>query len=110
MAPAREGALPPGRGRSNNLSNRKGVFSSVAQIHVEDGEPIDRALKRFKKECQKSGIPAEVRRREYYEKPSVKRKRKDEAAAVREIEAGRKQYQSSKIQKPAPNRIGFSAN
>ncbi len=52
----------------------------MALIHVEEGEPIDRALKRFKKECQKAGIQAEVRRREYYEKPSVKRKRKDEAA------------------------------
>lgn len=49
-------------------------------IFVEEGEPIERALKRFKKECQKSGIPAEVRRREFHEKPSVKRKRKDEAA------------------------------
>lgn len=56
------------------------MFSKVAQIMVEDGEPIDRALKRFKKECQKSGIPAEVRRREFYEKPSVRRKRKEEAA------------------------------
>lgn len=52
----------------------------MAQILIEEGEPIDRALKRFKKECQKAGIPAEVRRREFYEKPSVKRKRKEEAA------------------------------
>ena len=40
----------------------------------------DAALKRFKKECQKAGIPAELRRREFYEKPSVVRKRKVEAA------------------------------
>ncbi len=52
----------------------------MPMIHIEEGEPIDRALKRFKKECQKSGIPAEVRRREYYEKPSVRRKKKEEAA------------------------------
>lgn len=52
----------------------------MTKITIEEGEPIDRALKRFKKECQKAGIPAEVRRREYYEKPSVKRKRKREAA------------------------------
>jgi len=58
-----------------------GVTSlSMTKIHLEEGEPIDRALKRFKKECQKAGIPAEVRRREFYEKPSVKRKRKREAA------------------------------
>ncbi len=52
----------------------------MTRIIVEEGEPIDRALKRFKKECQKAGIPAEVRRREYFEKPSVRRKRKQEAA------------------------------
>lgn len=52
----------------------------MSTVIIEEGEPIDRALKRFKKECQKAGIPAEVRRREYYEKPSVKRKRKQEAA------------------------------
>ena len=52
----------------------------MAFIVLETEEPIDRALKRFKKECQKAGIPAEVRRREYYEKPSVRRKRKEEAA------------------------------
>ncbi|MBN1478626.1 30S ribosomal protein S21 [Candidatus Sumerlaeota bacterium] len=49
-------------------------------VRIEEGEPIEKALKRFKKECQKSGILAEVRRREHYEKPSVKRKRKIEAA------------------------------
>jgi len=52
----------------------------LTKIFIEEGEPIDRALKRFKKECQKAGIPAEVRRREFYEKPSVRRKRKQEAA------------------------------
>lgn len=52
----------------------------MSQVTIEEGEPIDRALKRFKKECQKSGILSEFRRREYYEKPSVKRKRKEEAA------------------------------
>ena len=52
----------------------------ISTIIVEENEPIDRALKRFKKECQKAGIPAEVRRREFYEKPSVRRKRKEEAA------------------------------
>ncbi len=52
----------------------------MTRIILEEGEPIDRALKRFKKECQKAGIPAEVRRREYFEKPSVRRKRKQEAA------------------------------
>lgn len=50
-------------------------------ILVDQNEPIDKALRRFKKECQKSGLLSEVRRREYYEKPSVRKKRKAEAAA-----------------------------
>ena len=52
----------------------------MGMIVVDENEPIERVLKRFKKECQKSGIPSEVRRREHYEKPSVRRKRKMEAA------------------------------
>lgn len=52
----------------------------MSTVSVEENEPIDKALKRFKRECQKSGIPAELRRREHFEKPSVRRKRKMEAA------------------------------
>ena len=52
----------------------------MATVKVGSDEPIEKALKRFKKECQKSGILVEVRRREFYEKPSVKRKREAEAA------------------------------
>ncbi len=49
-------------------------------VQVDENEPIEKALKRFKKECQKTGILTELRRREYYEKPSVTRKRAQEAA------------------------------
>lgn len=52
----------------------------MSLVLVEEDEPIDKALRRFKKECQKSGILAELRRREYFEKPSVRKKRKIEAA------------------------------
>lgn len=52
----------------------------MPQIILNDNEAIDGALKRFKKECQKAGIPGEVRRRKFYEKPSVRRKRKEEAS------------------------------
>lgn len=52
----------------------------LPQIFVEENEPIDKALRRFKKECQKTGILAELRKREFYEKPSIKRRRKLEAA------------------------------
>ena len=52
----------------------------MAEVIVEENESIDKALRRFKRECQWSGILQEVRRREYYEKPSQRRKRKMEAA------------------------------
>jgi small subunit ribosomal protein S21 len=49
-------------------------------IKVRDNESIDRALRRFKRSCEKAGILAEVRRREHYEKPTSVRKRKAAAA------------------------------
>ena len=55
----------------------------MSEIHVKDGESIDSALKRFKRSCAKDGVIAEVRKREHYEKPSVKRKKKSEAARKR---------------------------
>ncbi len=48
----------------------------MSEIRIEDGESLESALKRFKKKVQKAGILTEVRRREHYEKPSVKKKRK----------------------------------
>jgi small subunit ribosomal protein S21 len=71
--------------------------STMSVVRIEEGEPLDKALKRFKKECQKSGILAEVRRREHYEKPSVKRKRKIEASrrkARRKLAKMRKRMES----------------
>ncbi len=55
----------------------------MSEIKVRDNESLENALKRFKRECAKSGVLAEVRRREHYEKPSVKRKKKSEAARRR---------------------------
>ena len=48
----------------------------VSEIRVGKDESIESALKRFKRKCQNSGIMAEVRKREHYEKPSVRRKLK----------------------------------
>lgn len=50
------------------------------EIKVRKDESLDNALRRFKRSCQKSGVLAECRKREHYEKPSVKRKKKSEAA------------------------------
>ena len=49
----------------------------MAEIRLQEGESIESALRRFNKKIQQSGILAEARRREHYEKPSVKRKRKE---------------------------------
>ena len=69
-----------------------GIYSSrmawggnkvVAEIRIKDNESLESALRRFKRSCAKSGVLAEVRKREHYEKPSVKRKKKSEAARKR---------------------------
>ena len=52
----------------------------MSEVHVKDGESLENALKRFKRSCAKSGVLAEVRKREHYESPSVKRRKKSEAA------------------------------
>lgn len=55
----------------------------MMEIRVGENESLESALKRFKRKCALSGVLAEVRRREHYEKPSVKRKKKAEAARKR---------------------------
>ncbi|MEW6516315.1 MAG: 30S ribosomal protein S21 [candidate division FCPU426 bacterium] len=52
----------------------------MIEIRVKDSENFEAALRRFKKEVQQSGVLSEMRRREHYEKPSVKRKMKILAA------------------------------
>lgn len=47
-----------------------------AEVRVEEGESIESALRRFRRECQKEGVLSEIRKREYYEKPSERRKKK----------------------------------
>jgi len=62
-----------------------GRESIVSEIHVKENESLDSALRRFKRQCAKSGVLQEVRKREHYEKPSVKRKKKSEAARKRKF-------------------------
>ncbi len=57
----------------------------MAEIHLKDKESLDSALRRFKKSCSKDGTLSELRKREHYEKPSVKRKKKSEAARKRKF-------------------------
>jgi small subunit ribosomal protein S21 len=57
----------------------------MSEIRVKDNESLDSALRRFKRSCAKAGVLSEVRKREHYEKPSVKRKKKSEAARKRKF-------------------------
>ena len=57
----------------------------MAEIRIKDNESLDSALRRFKRPCARAGVLAEVRKREHYEKPSVKRKKKSEAARKRKF-------------------------
>jgi small subunit ribosomal protein S21 len=55
----------------------------MPSVRVRENEPFDVALRRFKRSCEKAGILSEVRRREFYEKPTSVRKRKAAAAVKR---------------------------
>ena len=60
-------------------------------VKVRENEPFENALRRFKKSCEKAGVLSEIRKREYYEKPSVKRKRKLLAAKKKALKAKQNQ-------------------
>ena len=55
----------------------------MSEVKIKENESLDNALKRFKRSCAKAGIMGEIRKREHYDKPSVKRKKKSEAAKKR---------------------------
>lgn len=52
----------------------------MVETRVRKNESLDAALRRFKRSCAKAGVLSEVRKRERYEKPSIRRKKKSEAA------------------------------
>jgi small subunit ribosomal protein S21 len=55
----------------------------MPSVRVKDTEPFDSALRRFKRVCEKAGVISEIRRREFYEKPTTERKRRKAAAVKR---------------------------
>ena len=61
----------------------------MPSVRIKETEPFDIALRRFKRSCEKAGIMSELRRREYYEKPTWARKRKKAAAIKRRIKNSR---------------------
>ena len=62
----------------------------MAGVRVREGEPFERALRRFRRQVERDGTLKEVRRRSYYEKPSVKKKKKALAARKRALKRLRK--------------------
>lgn len=68
-----------------NTADRKKFLTSggedgMAQVIVKENESLESALKRFKRSCARDGVMSELRKREHYEKPSVRKKKKSEAA------------------------------
>ncbi len=57
----------------------------MPSVRVKENEPFDIILRRFRRACEKAGVFSEMRRREYYEKPTAVRKRKAAAARKREL-------------------------
>lgn len=62
-------------------------------VKIKENEPFEVALRRFKRSCEKAGVLSEVRRREFYEKPTEERKRKAAAARKRTLKRLRRQQQ-----------------
>ncbi|MDF2548144.1 30S ribosomal protein S21 [Anaerosolibacter sp.] len=52
----------------------------MSEIKIGENETLESALRRFKRSCARAGVLSEVKKREHYEKPSVRRKKKSEAA------------------------------
>lgn len=63
----------------------------MPSVRVRQDEPFDVILRRFRRSCEKAGIFMEIRRREYYEKPTTVRKRKQAAAVKRELKRASRQ-------------------
>ena len=67
--------------KSPHVMRREG--NTMSEVRVRKNESLDSALRRFKRNISKDGVLAEVKKRKHYEKPSVKRKKKSEAARKR---------------------------
>jgi small subunit ribosomal protein S21 len=73
----------------NEDYDRKGVMN-IAYIRVDDSEPLEKALKRFKRMVEKEGIIREWKKREYFEKPSTIKNRKKKALERKQMKKLRK--------------------
>ena len=65
------------------------MVNKLSTVRVGENESIQSAMKRFKRKCQKDGIIGDLRKKEQYEKPSVRKKKKSEAARKRAMKKSR---------------------
>lgn len=68
----------------------------MAGVRIREGESFESAVRRFKRSCEKAGILSELRKREHYEKPSVRKKRKSMAARKRALKKTRRDFSTFK--------------
>ena len=73
----------------------------MPSVKVRDNEPFDIALRRFKRSCEKAGVLSEVRRREFYEKPTQVRKRMQAAAVKRQLKKSAREMLRGRGGRPA---------
>jgi small subunit ribosomal protein S21 len=73
----------------NNKLKGEGGVVRVSSIRLRENEPFEAALRRFKKNIEKEGVLSEVKKREHYEKPSIKRKKKAIAARKKAAKTAR---------------------
>ncbi len=69
----------------------------MPMVKLRESEPFDVALRRFKRACEKAGVLSEVRRREFYEKPTQVRKRKQAAAVKRQLKRSSRDSMRGKV-------------
>ncbi|HWU42137.1 MAG TPA: 30S ribosomal protein S21, partial [Bdellovibrio sp.] len=74
----------------DSRSTCEGKVIVVALVKIKDGESFESAFRKFKKSCEKAGILSEVKKREHFEKPSVRLKKKSLAARKRAVKKSRK--------------------
>ena len=75
---------PPNRSASVlDRAVREEGGKTMSEVHIQENESLDSALRRFKRSCAKAGVLSELRKREHYESPSVKRRKKSEAARAK---------------------------
>lgn len=65
------------------IKRRQRMVKRMSTVRVGENENVESALRRFKRKCSRDGIIGDLRKKEFYEKPSVRRKKKSEAARKR---------------------------